>query len=123
MMGITAWIELLLFMGLLLSASLYVLAASGHFPYEHRSASLKSAVGTAVLFGSMAAVCACLLIGLVSIWDSVPWYAGIIAGGSVILAAPLVLRAFPDSFVNSRVALLGFLAVAAVISLAMAEIS
>ncbi len=122
-MGIVTWVDLLLFMGLLLCASLYVLAASGHFPHEHRPASLKSASGTVILYGSMAGACACFLIGLASIWNLVPWYAAIIGGGLVILAAPPILRVFPDRLVNGRAALLGFSALVVVIALAMLEIS
>ncbi len=122
-MGIVAWVDLLLFMGLLLCVALYVLAASGHFPHEHRPASLKSASGTVILYGSMAGACACFLIGLASIWNSVPWYAAIIGGGLAILAAPPILRSFPDGLVNGRAALLGFSALAVVIALAMLEIS
>src|SRR5260370_24098938 len=93
-MGIVAWVDLLLFMGLLLCVALYVLAASGHFPHEHRPASLKSASGTVILYGSMAGACACFLIGLATIWNSVPWYSAIIGGAFARFWAPPTLRAF-----------------------------
>src|SRR5215469_15886730 len=45
---------LLLFIALVLSAALSVLAASGHFPVEHRAAPLRSGIGRAILFGACA---------------------------------------------------------------------
>src|SRR5260370_28750859 len=120
-LGFVGWVELLRFMGLLLCVALYVLAASGHFRHEHRPASLKSASGTVILYGSMAGACACFLIGLASIWNLVPWYAAIIGGGLVILAAPPNLRSFPDSLVNGRAALVGFSALAGLFCPAVVE--
>src|SRR5260370_12654036 len=93
-MGIVAWVDLLLFMGLLLCVALYVLAASGHFPHEHRPASLKSASGTVILYGSMAGACASFLIGLATILNLVPWDASIICGGIAMLWAPPKSRRF-----------------------------
>jgi hypothetical protein len=41
-------------------------------------------------------------------WRLIPWYAAIIASGLAIIAAPLVLRKFSDSFVDDRGSLLIF---------------
>jgi hypothetical protein len=103
-----AVIPLLSFMLLLLSASLCGLAASGHFPAEHRAPTLRSGVGRLILFGSLALSLACLFGGVALIWHTVPWYAAVIGGGATVLATPLVLQAFPDSFVNGRGAPLTF---------------
>jgi hypothetical protein len=43
---------LALFIALVLSVALTVLAASGHFPPEHRAASLRSGLGRIILFGA-----------------------------------------------------------------------
>src|ERR1700737_634859 len=97
-----ATLPLVLFMGLLLSAVLCSLAASGHFPREHRAPTLRSRSGTAVLFGAPALSMLCLAIGVALVWGAVPWYAAVIGGGAVVLAAPLLLRPLPDAFVNGR---------------------
>jgi len=105
---VAAVLPLLLFVALLLGASLCALAASGHFPSEHRGQTLRSPVGSLILFGSLALSVACLLAGLKLIWGVVPWYAAVIGGGAAVLATPLLLQPFPDSFVNGRGALLTF---------------
>lgn len=100
-----ALLPLLALVALLLSTTLCVLAASGHFPREHRSPALQSDVGALVLFGSLAISLLSLAVGLVLAWPIVPWYAGVIGGGGSLLAAPLILRHFSDRFVNGRTAL------------------
>lgn len=104
----SAIVPLLSFMVLLLSASLYGLAASGHFPAEHRAPALRTGFGRIVLFGSLALCLLCLLGGLAIVWHAVPWYAAVIGGGVMVLIAPLLLQPLPDSFVNGRAALLTF---------------
>lgn len=118
-MSANAWLALLLFMALLLLLSLYGLSASGHFPRAHRAATLQSSLGSTILFGSTIVAALCLVAGLVVAWRAIPWYAAVIGGGLVILATPLVLRPFPDTFVNGRGALLAFGGLAAAIALAM----
>jgi hypothetical protein len=104
----SAVIPLLSFMLMLLSASLCGLAASGHFPAEHRAPALRTGSGRVILFGSLALCALCLLDGLALIWRAVPWYAAVIGGGAMLLVAPLLLQPLPDSFVNGRGALLTF---------------
>ena len=96
---------LLLFSGLLLSAILCVLIASGHFPREHRAPALRSRSGTVILYGAPALSLICLVTGSALVWGTVPWYAAVIGGGAAVLAAPLLLRPLPDTFVNGRAAL------------------
>ena len=50
--------ELTLFMGLVLVLSLFGLTVSGHFPQEHRAASLRTGTGMLVLWGTIAVCCA-----------------------------------------------------------------
>jgi hypothetical protein len=50
---VTDWPALAVFVVLVLSVSLYGLTASGHFPSEHRGATVRSAGGTAVLWLTM----------------------------------------------------------------------
>jgi hypothetical protein len=103
-----AILPLVLFMALLLAVALCALAASGHFPREHRAPALRSGTGPSILFGSLALSMLCLAVGVVLVWRVIPWYAAVIGGGAVVLAAPLALRPFPDAFVNGRGALLAF---------------
>jgi hypothetical protein len=103
-----AVLPLIFFLALLLAAALCGLAASGHFPEEHRSPTMRSSSGVFVLLVSLTISILSLAIGLVLVWRSVPWYATVIGGGGVLLAAPLALRPFPDRFVNGRGALIVF---------------
>jgi hypothetical protein len=117
MLPASAILPLILFMTLLLSAALCGLAASGHFPEEHRSPALRSRAGTLILFGSLALSAISLIAGAALVWRAVPWYAAVIGGGAVVLAAPLLLRPFPDSFVNGRAALVTFAGASALLVL------
>jgi hypothetical protein len=113
-----------LLMLLVLSFSMHGLAASGHFPKEHRSAALSTGAGPLVLFGSLLLSLLSLATGLVLGARTIPWYAAVIGGGAMVLAAPLVLRTIPDDVVNSRMALImlsGANAVVAVILMGMAR--
>lgn len=108
MLPMTAVVQLALFMGSLLALSLLALAASGHFPREHRAPALASGLGPIVLFGSIAVSIAGLLVALAAAWRLIPWYAAVIGGGLAILLAPLLLQRFSESFVDGRGALLVF---------------
>jgi hypothetical protein len=110
---------LVLFIALVLSAALTALAASGHFPPEHRAAALRSGVGRAILFGACAVAALALIVGAAGAWATLPWPAAVIAAGAAMLAAPLLLRPFPDAFVNGRAALLAFAGASALLALAL----
>jgi hypothetical protein len=100
--------ELTVFMALVLVLSLYALTVSGHFPAEHRAPSLTTPVGRLLLWGTLV-LCAVLAVLLIQFaWRHVPLYAAAIGGGTMLLAAPLLLRPLPDSFVNGRRGLLVF---------------
>ena len=122
-MSFHAGFVLLLFMALVAAVSLHGLAASGQFPREHRAASFQSAAGAAILFGSIAVATLSFIAGLLFAWQTIPWYAAVIGGGTPILFAPLLLRSFPDPFVNGRAALLSFSAAAAIVALVMSKVS
>jgi hypothetical protein len=100
--------DLALFMALLLTVSMYALAASGHFPREHRMQKFETAFGRIVLFGTIVFSIVCAALGIYFIHASVPWYAAVIGGGAMVLAAPLVLQLFSDQFVDGRTSLLTF---------------
>jgi hypothetical protein len=108
MLPASAILPLVLFMALLLAVASCGLAASGHFPHEHRAPALKSGAGPYILFGTLLLSTLCLAVGVLLAWRTIPWYAAVIGGGAVVLAAPLLLRPFPDTFVNGRAALLAF---------------
>jgi hypothetical protein len=98
--------ELALFMALFLSVSMYALAASGHFPHEHRAQKFKTGIGRMVLFGTIVLSILGAVLGVYFVRASVPWYAAVIGGGAMVLAAPLVLQLFSDRFVDGRTSLL-----------------
>jgi hypothetical protein len=110
-------IPLVLLAALLLVFSLHTLAASGQFPREHRAPALASGLGAIVLYGTIAVAMASLAAALLAAWRLVPWYAAVIGGGLAILAAPLVLRQFPDHFVDGRGSLVSFAATGALLAL------
>jgi hypothetical protein len=112
-----------LFIALVLCAGLTALAASGHFPPEHRGASLRSGVGRAILFGACAVSALALLVGAAAAWALLPWPAAVIAAGAAMLATPLLLRPLPDAFVNGRAALLAFASASALLALVLALLS
>jgi len=110
---------LALFMALVLAASLHGLAASGHFPRGQRKSTLASGFGSVLLFGSIALVVVCFVAGIAAAARFIPWYAAIIGGGFSLLAAPLVLRWFPDRFVDGRGAPVAFAGASAALALLM----
>lgn len=122
-MPITVWLLLLLFTALLLTLSLQGLAASGHFPYEYRPATLRAGAGRLLLFGSIATAMICLVIGVALAWQYIPWYAAVIGGGGAILIAPLALQPLPDRFIDGAGALLVFGGASLVLVAAMAWIA
>jgi hypothetical protein len=99
---------LVVFAALMLALSLYGLAASGHFPREHRRAALASGAGPSLLFGSMSLAVLAFAAGLWAAWRLLPWYAVVIGAGGPLLMAPLVLQRFSDAFVDGRGALVVF---------------
>jgi hypothetical protein len=105
-LSLTQIFELALFMALFLSVSMYALAASGHFPREHRAQKFETGLGRAVLFGTIALSIACAGFGVYFVRASIPWYAAVIGGGTMVLAAPLMLQLFSDRFVDGRTSLL-----------------
>jgi hypothetical protein len=119
MLAMKAWISLVLFMALLLALALNVLAASGHFPREHRAPTLTTGNGPLLLYGSIVVVALCLLAGVAAARWLIPWFAAVIGGGLAILGAPLMLQRFPDRFVDGRGALLVFAGAGAVLALLM----
>jgi hypothetical protein len=99
-------------MALVLVLSLYGLTVSGHFPEEHRDPALRVGSGPLLLWGTIALCGLLTLAALLFAWQRVPLYAAVIGGGAMVLAAPLLLQPFPDSFVNGRRGLVIFAALA-----------
>lgn len=102
---------------LLLAAALYVLSLSGHFPAEHRGAALRGMTGGALMAVTALVVAAAVVAGAVIAWSSLPLAVLVIAAGAGVLAAPLILTSFPDTFVNGRGALFAFAGMAAACAL------
>jgi len=117
-----AVLPLVVFIALVVSAVLTALAASGHFPPEHRASSLRSGAGRAILFGACVVSALSLVVGAATAWHVLPWSAAVIGTGAAMLAAPLLLRPLPDAFVNGRTALLAFAGVSALLALALVSL-
>ena len=115
-----AVLPLVLFVALVLSAALGALAASGHFPREHRAPALRSGFGGLLLFGASGLAALSLIVGAVAAWRILPWPVAVIAGGAAILAAPILLRPRPDRFVDGRAALLAFSGTSILLALVLA---
>lgn len=118
-MGLLNWGALTVFALLVMSAALYGLTASGHFPGEHRAETLRSTGGAVILWGTMAIALATAVVGLLLAWWILPWAWAVIIGGAVLLLAPLILQLFPDSFVDGRAGLLVFAGFGAILSFAV----
>jgi hypothetical protein len=100
--------ELAVYMALVLVLSLYGLTVSGHFPAEHRAASLRTGAGRVLLWATMV-LCAALAVSVLAFaWQRLPVYAAVIGGGAMVLIAPLLLQPLPDGFVDGRCGLLTF---------------
>jgi hypothetical protein len=113
---------LALFMAAVELLALYGISVSGHFPAEVRTAALKSGIGALTLWTTLvAAVVAAILVFAVAL-GKLPWTSMVIGGGAMLLAAPLLLRVFPDRFVDGLAALVVFAAggVAAALALSAA---
>jgi hypothetical protein len=110
---------LALFALLLFAASLYGLAALGHFPARTRQEAMRRGAGPMILWGTIVVVVASAAIAIIAAWWLIPWYAAIIGGGIAVLIAPLILQYFSDAFVDGRGALLTFAGVAAVLAVAL----
>jgi hypothetical protein len=106
------FIPVLLFVLVVFAATLQGLAASGHFPIEDKSAKATFRPTRVTLFGSIAVTILALVAGIIVALRLTSWSVAIIAGGLVLLFAPLVLRLFPDRFVDGAGALVAFAAAA-----------
>jgi hypothetical protein len=109
--------ELAVFMALVLVLALYGLTVSGHFPVEYRAPALRTAAGQVLLWGTLALSTALTVLVARFAWRHIPLYAAAIGGGAMLLAAPLILRPLPDSFVNGRRGLLFFTGMALCLAL------
>src|ERR1700683_2464409 len=103
-------IPLLLLVLLVSAATLQGLAASGHFPLRDDCAKPAFRSGRAILFSSIGVALLALVAGTIAALRLTSWSAAIIAGGLSLLFAPLVLRAFPNRFVDGAGALVSFAA-------------
>jgi hypothetical protein len=108
--------DLALFMAQVLVLALYSLTVSGHFPAEFRAASLRSASGALLLWGTIALAATASVLLVVFAWHRVELPFAVIGAGAMLLAAPLLLRPLPDSFVNGRRGLVTFAGLAAALS-------
>jgi len=108
MSAIPRLIPLLPFVLLVSAAALQGLAVSGHFPLRDGGAKSGSQPRQAMLFASIAVTLFALIAGCTVAPRLASWSAAIIAGGFSLLFAPLLLRVFPDRFINGAGALIAF---------------
>jgi hypothetical protein len=101
-----SWPALVVFVAAVLVIAMFVIAAAGHFPREHRKPALASPSGSVVLWITIALVALAAIAAISFAWMALPWYAAIIGAGLMILIAPYLLHPLPDSFVNGRSSLL-----------------
>jgi hypothetical protein len=113
------WIWLGLFMAGVLAVALYGLTASGHFPADARSDKFRAGAGALVLWATLVATALAAASILIQSWWILPWYFSLLGGGTMLLFAPLLLQAFPDSFVDGRFGLLAFSVCAVVLAALM----
>jgi hypothetical protein len=114
-MSLASIVSLVIFVTLMLLASLQTLSASGHFPKTSRLSAIAQGSGPAVLWTSMIVTAGSVVAGIAAAWMLIPWYAAVIGGGAAILLAPLALQLFPDRIVDGKIALIGFAAAAVVL--------
>jgi hypothetical protein len=88
--------------------TLYGLTVSGHFPFEARSKELQSPIGTFVIGATLLSSGLAALLVIVTASNVLPWTAIIIGGGAALLAGPLLLRGFPDDFVDGLGGMVSF---------------
>jgi hypothetical protein len=115
-MSLAISVPLIIFVLLMLFATLQLLSASGHFPKTSRLPAIAQGSGPAVLWASMIVTAGSVVAGIAATWMLIPWYAAVIGGGGAILLAPLALQVFPDRVVDGRIALIGFAAATAVLA-------
>lgn len=103
-----SWLQLAFFIITVELLALYGLAFSGHFPAEFRNAEFRGGMGAMLFWATLAvAALAAIVAGCVAL-RVLSWPAMIIGGGAMLLAAPLLLRPFPDHFVNGIAGLAAF---------------
>jgi hypothetical protein len=115
-MALASIVPLVVFVAMMLLASLQALSASGHFPKASRLAAISRGFGPAVLWTSIVVTMSSVIVGITAAWMFIPWYAAVIGGGGAILLAPPVLQVFSDRIVDGKAALISFAAGAAVLA-------
>lgn len=115
-MPLPPWPELATFMALILIVCTYVMAASGHFPSEGRTARIATATGTTILWGTIILVALTGIFALFFAYLTIPWYAAVIGGGLMMLIAPFTLQPFPDRFVDGPTVLIALALMATALS-------
>jgi len=114
---------LAVFVVLVLSASLYGVAASGHFPRASRRPAMTTRGATVTIWLSGLVVFLAVIASAIVACQIVPWSAVVIGAGVAILAAPPVLQQCSDAFVDGRGALVAFSAGAAILAIALVIIA
>ena len=97
--------------------TLYGLTVSGHFPFELRTKELRTRIGGFVIGVTLLTSGLAAIIMIVVAFSVLAWPTIIIGDGGVLLAGPLLLRAFPVDFVDGIAGLLTFAAAAIVAAL------
>ncbi len=113
------WTALVLFSVLVLTIALFGLSLSGHFPTQAQKLGQKDVLTRAVVVSCIIVVALATARTFGIALHHLPAPMAIIGGGAALLAAPLVLQRFPDTFVDG----LRGIVVLATISLALVLIA
>lgn len=113
--GLLVGAQIVLFAATIHLVSLYALAAAGHFPSGSRQGSMRSGLGTFVLWATMAVTGAALVLATAAAMRGLPWPYAVLGSGIAVLGAPLVLQSLPDRIVDSPLGLFA-LAVASMLA-------
>lgn len=99
------WLALLLFAAMVLTIAVFGLSLSGHFPAEHRKPELRDRLGRLIIVVCILAVALAAAKAIGLSMALLPPPVAIIGAGLALLAAPMVLKHFPDKFVDGRIGL------------------
>lgn len=109
---------LALFAVTVLVLTLFLLTVSTHFPTTERRANLRSATGRALLWGSVVVAGLAAIMAARLAWLALPGYAVVLAAGTAVLVAPLMLKPLSDQFLDSPAGLVVFAVTALVLAFA-----
>ncbi len=117
----TDWLGLGVLALQVLVVELLVLCLSGHFPLAVQQPEFKSPAGRLLLTASVLVCALSVVLAVGFALRRLPVPSAIIAAGVALLTAPLILKQFPDRFVDGRQGLVVLGGLAAALGLVLAR--